>query len=361
MSSNSHFIDFQDRINDSIKRVGAVWLRWNYAQQLLLVCVVLVVKNAADIELRNIQEAYLPGALEFPTAVGYFSGSFGQAAVASLLGVSTTTQWVALHGLLILAGLGVAFWLIWRTGRETRSFLVLALAAATATASLLVSIGKYDVITFLGAVIFALARTTPVAIFGVAVMASGNPEQAIVASVAVLALSGAVEFRHLRARAVIAVCVTGITWGIVQLWFALSGVGVGRLELVPVFLAESLARVITSPGNEIWSWLNAGWLLAVIALFAATRLSRKWLVVALFVLPGLVTIITADGARVFGSVVLAAYLLVALWIGQTQPWRSENRDSVMGLAVIAMVTLPVIVDTPGWLSDLVIGRLAAFF
>ena len=86
MSPDSHFIDFQDRINDSIKRVGAVWLRWNYAQQLLLVCVILFIKNAADIELRNIQEAYLPGALEFPTAVGYFSGSFGQVAVASLLG-----------------------------------------------------------------------------------------------------------------------------------------------------------------------------------------------------------------------------------------------------------------------------------
>ena len=314
MSSGNDVTDLQDRINDFVKRVGGVWLRWNYAQQLLLVCVVLAIKNAADIELRNIQEAYLPGAMEFPAAVGYFSGSFGQAAITSLLGVTTTTQWVALHGLLIVASLGVAFLLVWRTGRETRSFLVLALAAATAIASLLVSIGKYDVITFVGAVIFALARTTPIAIFGAAVMASGNPEQAVVAALAVLALSGAVEFRHLRVRALIAVGVTGITWGMVQIWFAISGIGVGRLELVPVFLAESLARVITSPGNEIWSWLNAGWLLAVIALFALARRSRKWLVVALIALPGLVTITTADGARVFGSVVLAAYLLVALWL-----------------------------------------------
>jgi len=328
---------------------------------MVLVLAVLLFKNAADIELRNIQEAYLPGAMEFPSAVGYFSGSFGQAAVASLLGVTTTTQWVGLHILLITTALGTAFWFVWRAGPETRSILILALASATATASLFASIGKYDVITYLGAVVFALAKTAPVSIVGAIIMASGNPEQAVVAAVAVLVLSFATEFRSLRARALVAVMVTAVIWAIVQIWFASSGMGVGRIQLLPEYLAGSLARVIASPGNEIWSWLNSGWLLVVLALFAVSRLSRKWLIAALILLPGLVTVITADGARVFGSVVLAGYLIVALWFCHTQPWRMEKRETATGIAVIAVVVLPVVIDGPGWLVDLVNGRLGAFF
>ena len=195
MSTAHEQVDLVGRLASILRRIGTYWVSRPYYQQVALVLVILLAKNAFDIELRNIQEAYLPGAQEFPTAVGYFSGSYGQVVIAAGLGITTTTQWVILHVILIAVALTTAFWLVGRRDAPSRSFLILALAAATATSSLFVSIGKYDVITYLGAVILALSRSFPAATLGALVIASGNPEQSIVASLALLILSFAGEFR----------------------------------------------------------------------------------------------------------------------------------------------------------------------
>ena len=345
------------RLNTLLSRVGDFWLRRSYFQQIALVLVLLLAKNAFDIELRNIQEAYLPGAQEFPQAVGYFSASFGQVIIAYGLGVTTTTQWVVLHAVLIAVSLGVAFYLISKADPERRSFMILVLASATATSSLFISIGKYDVITYLGAVILALARTLPGAAVGAFIMASGNPEQSIVAGLALLAVSGASELKHLRLRSLVTVALSALTWVIVQLWFDASGMSTGRLELIPDFLAESFSQVVAHPGISVWSWLNTGWLFVLAFVLILSRASLKWVLLGLVAIPALVTVITADGGRVFGMVVLPAYLAVAFWFASRVFAQGRGSRLIMGIFALVFACLPIVLASSGWLYGLVFGFL----
>lgn len=328
--------------------VGNFWLDRKYWQQILLVLAWLVAKNAFDIELRNIQEAYLPGAQAFPEAAGYFSGSFGQVVLASGLGITTTTQWVLVHAILMGIALGGAFLVVSKADPARRAFLILVLASATATSSLFLSVGKYDVITFLGAVIFALSRSLPGSLLGALIMVSGNPEQTVVAAAALLLLSFASEFRDIRLRASLALVGSLAIWALVQLWFSASGMPAGRVQLLPEFLSESIARVVAFPGTALWSWLNAGWLVVLAIILTAAKPSRKWIVTALIVIPGLATVITADGGRVFGLIVLPAYLTAGVWLGRTVLSNPRSHPHLVGAFVCALLILPVTIEGQGW-------------
>lgn len=345
------------RLNTLLSRVGDFWLRRSYFQQIALVLVLLLAKNAFDIELRNIQEAYLPGAQEFPQAVGYFSASFGQVIIAYGLGVTTTTQWVVLHAVLIAVSLGVAFYLISKADPERRSFMILVLASATATPSLFISIGKYDVITYLGAVILALARTLPGAAVGAFIMASGNPEQAIVAGGALFVLSLAQEFRQLRVRGLLAALVAAAAWLGVQVWFRSSEMTSGRLELIPEYMNESITRLLASPGTSVWAWMNTGWFFVFLFILCASRSSVKWLLLALVGIPGVVTVITADGGRVFSLVALPAFLSAGLWFSQQMLQSRRSIAPVTGGAVLLVAVTPTLLSTPGWLFGMIFSLL----
>jgi len=358
MSAEHEQVDLVDRMAWILRRSGTFWLSRPYYQQVALVLVILLAKNAFDIELRNIQEAYLPGSQEFPTAVGYFSGSYGQVVVAAALGITTTTQWVILHVILIAIALTTAFWLIGRRDAPTRSFLILALAAATATSSLFLSIGKYDAITYLGAVILALSRSIPAATFGALIMASGNPEQAVVAAVALLALSLASEFHNFRMRAVVALAVAIITWLTVQGWFALSDMNVSRIDLLSDYLAESVGRVLAYPGSALWSWLGAGWLVVALFGIAVRPKSRKWVLTSLVVIPAAVTVVTADGARVFGSVVFPAYMAAAAGTRALKGFGHKSTEFTIGALLVMFILLPSTLTGPGWLYRQIVGFLS---
>lgn len=361
MSAKHEQADFVDRITSILGRFGAFWLDRPYYQQVVLVLVVLVAKNAFDIELRNIQEAYLPGVQEFPTAVGYFSGSYGQVVIAAVLGITTTTQWVILHVILIAVALTTGFWLVGRRDAHSRSFLILALAAATATSSLFVSIGKYDVITYLGSVILALSRSLPAATLGALVMASGNPEQSILASVALLVLSFAGEFRDLRRRAAAAIVATTLTWLMVQVWFIVSDMGVGRLQLLPEYFAESITVVIANPADSAWGWLGAGWLFVLVGIIAISARSRKWVVASLVAVPALAAAVTADGPRVFGAVSLPVYLGLATYVGMNvRPQQQRTRVLVGSLALLSLL-LPTGRGYGDWLYGQLLQLVSTWF
>ena len=360
MENNEGLVLLVRRLTILLTRVGEFWLNRSYVQQITLILLVLLAKNAFDIELRNIQDAYLPGAQEFPRAVGYFSASFGQVVIAYGLGVTTTTQWVVLHLFLIAIALGVAFYLVGTADPGNRSLMLLVVASATATSSLLTSVGKYDVLTYLGAVILALAKTLPGSVVGSAIMASGNPEQAMVASAALLLLTFAPEFRAARARAVGALVLIAFSWLGVQAWFASSALTVGRLNLIPRYLAESIANFVVYPGTSLWSWLNAGWLLVLAAIVLVAKTSRKWLALALVVVPGVAALITADGPRVFGLVGLPAFLVATTWlIGRTS---ARTPSSIWaGVLVVGIVVFPTYVPGTGWAYALVLGNLVSLF
>jgi hypothetical protein len=219
------------------------------------------------------------------------------------------------------------------------------------------SLGKYDVITFLGAVVFALSRSLPGALLGALIMASGNPEQAVVAAAALLLLSFASEFRQFRQRSSIALGGALAIWALVQLWFASSGMQTGRLQLLPEYLSESIARVVAYPGTALWSWLNAGWLVVLALILVVSGASRKWIAGSLVLVPGLATIITADGDRVFGLIVLPAYLTAGAWLGRTVLNDPRSHPQLVGAFACALLILPVTIEGQGWFFAQVFGLI----
>lgn len=85
-------------------------------------------------------------------------------------------------------------------------------------------------------------------------MASGNPAQAILASLSLLVLSRASSFRQFRLRLKIALSISIASWIVVQIWFISAGLDLGRVSLIPDFLDESLSNILTAPLQEVWAW-----------------------------------------------------------------------------------------------------------
>lgn len=361
-------MDATSRIDDSLyplrrtlNVIGDFWFARSRGVQMLFVLLFLGAKNGFDIELRNIQEAYLPASLAFPTPQGYFSASFGQVVLTNALGLTTTTQWVVLHAALTIIALVVVVWMAQRSTVVPGSLALLVVAAATASSGLLISIGKYDVFTVLGGFVLVLARTRIVSAIGALIMVSGNPEQAIVASLAYLMLTFAQDFRSQRIRALIAVGLSVVGWLIVQVWFLANGMDSGRLYLVRVFIGESLGRFVASPDLVIWSWLGTGWLLVIAALILIGKGSRWPLALSVLAIPALASIITADGARVFAAIALPSFMAIGLWLMSTKVEISRYRSSVVGGFVVLLLLLPTALPGPGWLFGQVLGRFVAFF
>ena len=242
--------------------------------QCALVVALLLVKNGVDIELRNVQEAYIPGLQAFPKPTGCFSSSLGNTALAYALGADSTVKWVALHVVLVAAALVLALVMATRTSIAVRSDTLLLLASATAAAAVMISIGKYDPLTFLGGWTIVMARGPWMSGVGALVMALGNPEQAVVAGACLLVVSLAKEFAGWRRRAIWSLAVSLFVLGAIQLWFIASVFHSSRLSMVPYFLGDSIASFVTSLDTELWSWFGAGWFLVLPALLMLPRASR---------------------------------------------------------------------------------------
>ena len=225
---------------------------------------------------------------------------------------------------------------------------------------MMLSIGKYDIFAFAGGVIVVLARLNWVAGVGALVLASGNPEQAILASLSLLVLSQASSFRQFRARSIIALSVSILSWIVVQIWFMSAGLDLGRVSLIPDFLGESLSNILTAPLQEIWAWLGVGWFNVIPAIILIKGRERLILIAGVIVIPALATIITADGARVFGAIVLPSFLVVGLWLASQKIEPSKYARAVLGFFIILLVLLPTTLDKPGWFDGQVRGQVMSF-
>lgn len=357
MSQGNYERDPLRPLGGLVAGVGSFWLRMSYGLQITLVFVVLLVKVGLDIELRNIQEAYLPGSLEFPEPVGYISASFGQVIFAWGLGLESTTTWVVSHFFLTALAMTLIVVLVSRNDQIPRGYLILVLVAATSTSTVLLSLGKYDVFTFIGAALLVLARSNGIAVIGAIIMASGNPEQAILGSLAFLVLTFIETFRRYRIRAMFSLAISVLAWILVQIWFLGAGLDFGRVSLVPVFLAESLGNFAVSPLGEVWSWMGIGWFIALPALILIERKSRWVLLISLILIPAVATLVTADGARVFGSISFPVFVAVGMWLVKAKVQPSRFATQTVGIFIVLSILAPVTVDRPGWLDGQIRGKI----
>jgi hypothetical protein len=190
--------------------------------------------------------------------------------------------------------------------------VILAVLASGIPPTLSYEIGFYDVLTLLGAGAIAVSRRPWLVAVGAVVLSGSNPPLALVSAISFAILSAGEPFRGLRQKALITLTICLLGWLAVNLWLHAAGTSSESSQLF-TNLGYSFRSFLDAAPLDVSSWYGGAWLLVVITIVSPMAWRTRCIVVgALIVVPGLGSVATLDGTRVF---VCAAALpaLAALW------------------------------------------------
>lgn len=343
--------DLWSRAEGTLAVLGAWWLRRGTWSAAAMASVFIVAKDGISFASGNVANFYLPASQALPTATGYFSSSIGNLVLARLLGIDSVTGWLVLHGVLVALAIGLALVLAGCTDLAPRNVMVLVLLSSSAMNALTGSIGIYDPVTFAGGILLVLGPRPWARGAGVLLLCLGNPEQAIVASVCLLVISLHPLAVQWRRTALMATGFSAVAWAAMQAWLMSSGAG-SRVAVLPYLLGRSIETTMSSPPVILWSWLGCGWLIVLVLVTGTAGRARWALVISLLALPGSVTMITVDGARVFGLVVLPAFLVAAGLCWRQFAEQQRVRQVAIGVLIALLILLPASTAGWGWLGEI---------
>lgn len=237
-------------------------------------------------------------------------------------GMDTRVRWLALHATSTVGWFVAAAWLLRRSvGDATRwRAAVVWLSFTAVPTSLLRHVGAYDVHTFWGALLVALGGSPWTVLAGGALMGATNAEQGVLALVCGALVSWALpdaEGRRPDLRSTVRRFMPALVGLVaarvaVLAWFGQLGATVqGRSDAFGYLWRDSLSNAVSLGGTGAYSWLGAGWVLVLVALWLLRRQPVRWLAAAvgLVAVPATATIVTLDGSRVFCLVSSVAVLV----------------------------------------------------
>ncbi|MCB0915536.1 MAG: hypothetical protein H6525_10985 [Actinobacteria bacterium] len=322
----------------------------------LLAVLLAVVRNGIHFDIGSVD--FAAGARQLPEPENWFSSSWGPLLVGRVLGLDADVDtWNTGFLIFTLAALVAAAVVILARPTPRHRVALIVLACSPLPTVLLYGIGRYDLFLITGSALVALGRRWWVVVIGALIATSANPEQSIVAAVCLLLVASAPRFRAKRRDAVIFGGIAVVNWIGVTLWFAHYEVDGSRALLFPVWIAKSLQGFVEAFPLSLYSWFGALWLVVLFVVGSLTGRSRWFVIAGLFALPGLFTITTLDGTRVFVCVVTAAALFVVheqlhtIKHGEVasllpSPVRSGpdpgNLGAFAGAITIAMIMMPAI-------------------
>lgn len=287
----------------------------------------------------------LRGAAEgFPDPVSSFSTSVGSLLLMRLAGFPSGPVWWAL-GAVGLAALVVGLLLASRRLGDWSRHAALLLLASPAFATLLSMLGHYDLLTVAGSVVVAVGRSRASLVVGVLVASVGNPEQALVAALAMFAAAWVLQ-SALRVRAAVFLGVATVSVLVVQWWVRSAGLAESRLELVVGGTTLAMRIFAGTWPVYLYSLLGALWLVvAALVVFRSGVRVPAALAVGLGI-PLLATVFTLDVTRVFVVTSTAALLTVLRHVWQTTLRHTPPPAWLLGAMAIAFAVMPTIVILP---------------
>lgn len=227
-----------------------------------------------------------------------------------------------------------------------RTTALVVIFSATATVTLLQSVGNYDPITYIGCLVLIFGRHKITWAAGALILALGNPEQAILCSVSLVILSQSQIFSAYRQKAVLSLLVSFIVWLVVMGWMFAYGVRENRLGLLPYFAGLAFENFLSNPPAHIWSWYGPAWILVISLMLSLCGRTRWILFVSLIALPGVATVITVDGARVFGILSFPVLLVTSVYFWQSIRPNIKESNTWLGVFLVTWVIAPS--TTAGW-------------
>lgn len=303
-----------------------------------------------DTELASVQA--------FPKPLTYMSWSWGNLAVAKALRVDTTWQWLALHLVLVVIALVLPLVLLRRLPRGPYDLFAVAWGLLPVVGSVLMWVGMYDVMTLIGAELVALGGRWWLEAIGAVIMSSGNPEQAMVASLALLCLSAVSIMRTKRRAGMIALGVTVATYVLGKLLIVAPGV-TSRSGYLRSPIAGVEIIIKDWPGS-VWGWYGVLWIVVAGTFIALRGRDRLMLVVGLIVVPALATLVTYDWSRVFWFTSTTALLALLATLATRAQAGTLARGVLLGGLLLLVVSPP---DNGGlfFLASTITGVLRGAF
>ncbi|MFT3925064.1 MAG: hypothetical protein QM778_21190 [Myxococcales bacterium] len=267
-------------------------------------------------------------------------------ALPKLLGLESLTQWKLLHAGLTAGALLLAATLTFVTlGTGPRGRLALLWISASSMPSVLLNPREhYDVYTILGGTLLGLAPSPVVAALGGIVIGAANPEQALVAAAAWLIVAWGSRPRRVVIPGALGLGASAVCC---MLYAALSAhTGDTRLEILPAALGLSLRVAMQSGTMGLYACYGAAWLLVAgwLLLDPASTARKRRVALGMLLVPGLVTLATRDGTRVFVCTAWPAFLAFLVQsLEETREDADQPMETLSALLVLSVALLPAFV------------------
>ena len=275
----------------------------------------------------------------FPEATSYGSWSWGNVVLAKILGIDNQASWYALHIVLTLICLVLPLAFAGRMPRQSFYPFAIYWLLLPVVGSLLMWVGMYDVVTVIGATIVAFSRNWWQAAIGAVIWSSGNPEQAVVGSAILLALTFTESLRLQRRTASVAFIATLIGFGLSRILIT-GEIAQTRSDLLRPF-SDGLRELIFNWPASVWGWNGIIWFVLLAMFLVSGRKDRFILVGALVVVPAVSVLITYDWDRVYWLVTVAALISLGRRYAHLLPATSAAfRGALLLAGLFAMLVVP---------------------
>ena len=300
-------LDVLLRIHLGIVRIGS-WLATSSSVVFVsLVVLIAVCKSTIKVRTNDLFDT----SLAFPTPVGPRSTNIVDVLLVRATGFSNprflVISFVALTGAAVL----LAFMVKRFSGDAPlagRMSLIFAMSWPLVLADLSwLGVANAGAPVFL--VLFVLGRHWLPVTVGLVGWVLSHPELALAGAFSLLVLTFIPEFSYWRRRAAAAVFLAGTCTALGAIWLANAGVA-SRGGVLQENAVVSLTAFLRNGTLGVYSWWAFWWIVVVALLIGISGSSRTWLALALVVIPGLFTLITLDGTRVFSSVAAASGVVV---------------------------------------------------
>jgi hypothetical protein len=284
-----------------------------------------------------------------PVPSELLSSSLGPVGLMRVLGYPGDVAWWALGFILWLAAFGGTIFYLARFGALGR-LIAIGVAASPAFAVTLSMLGHYDLWIIVGSAVVAVSSRRLLVVVGAVIATLGNPEQAVLSAIAVLLVAFAWGNRRSICSGAIFLGIA--TLGFVSAWFWVSGsTSDGRSGIYLGFVSQSIDSIVGLWPLAVYAWLGPLWIGVIFLLALLPRWWPRGLAFSgVIVLPGLMSMTTLDGTRVFVAVGTGALLSLVVHSlrGPLKDWQPTS-GVLGGAAMIGLLTPSVIVDTGGTL------------
>ena len=301
----------------------------------------------------------LDSANALPKPYDYSSSGVIGPVIVRMLGLNATS-WAFLAVLLIGASIALPVLATRMRSSDTKLWrlALLMFICWPATFTSIQFLGHYQDVLPLAVAIAMTSRNRVLIGIGLALAAFSNPEQAMFGFIALLIASWAPPLRIWRRRAIAGIAVAALWSVLAHAWLASNDIP-SRFEMLRTDLQYSVSANVSAGLTGIYAWWGPWWLLVILLALMSGKKGIFPFLIGAVALPGVLTIITVDGTRVFASIAAPIGVAMALsYLGasgltekkpQVQaPLTSANSlTNSIALWACALVLLPALMSNVG--------------